>query len=195
MSTGQITTQLRFGEMQDSKSLTVFTPPGICVETAKYPILMAGVLATNKPSEFLSIYDHPESWSGLDRDSILSMRRNLFRFVIPTDARTMTPRNAIETLQTIALSVCPVALGVEVSTLPPRQLRVIGGQLPTSPEVQVNKFEILSDPEISKVAERITSEDITASEGAWKLFDYDYSLEQVARFISVGLLGKLKNRR
>ena len=196
MSTGQTTTtQLLLGEVQDSKTLTVFSPPGICVETAKYPILKAGVLATTRPSEHLSIYDHPEAWGGLDREAILSMRRNLFRFVIPTDARALTPKHAIETLQTIALSVSPVAIGVEMPTLPPRHLKIIGGQLPSSPEVMVKSIELLSEPEISQVALNISERNIPASEAAWKLFDFDYSLEQIAQMIAVGLLGKQENRR
>ncbi|MHA1575967.1 MAG: hypothetical protein ACTSU3_01270 [Candidatus Thorarchaeota archaeon] len=196
MSTGQTTTtHLQLGEVQGSKTLTVFSPPGICIETAKYPILKAGVLATTRPSEHLSIYDHPEAWGGLDREAILSMRRNLYRFVIPTDARALTPKSAIETLQTIALSVSPVAIGVEVPTLPPRHLKIIGGQLPSSPEVMVKSIELLSEPEISQVALNISQRDIPTSEAAWKLFDFDYSLEQVAQMIAVGLLGKHENRR
>ncbi|MCK5388943.1 MAG: hypothetical protein KAJ36_00525, partial [Candidatus Thorarchaeota archaeon] len=71
------TTQMQFGQPTTNKSLTAFSPPGIIVEAAKYPILMAGVLASTEPSEWLSIHDHPESWSGLNREAILRMRKQL----------------------------------------------------------------------------------------------------------------------
>ncbi|MCK5239576.1 MAG: hypothetical protein KAR33_08525, partial [Candidatus Thorarchaeota archaeon] len=196
MSIGQtVTTQQQLGDIERSGDLTIFSPPGITVETAKYPILMSGILASTQPTEFLSIYDHPTAWRGLDREAIFSMRRNLYRFLIPTDARTLNPQHAIETLQTIALSVSPVVLGVEASTLPPRRLHTLGGQLPASPSVIVKSIEILSDPEISRVAQKITEKDIPASEAIVQLFDYDYALEQISRFIAIGLLGKIGNRR
>jgi hypothetical protein len=107
----------------------------------------------------------------------------------------MEPSHFVEALQTIALSVSPVAIEVETANLPPRGLYQLGGQLPASSSVKVSSLEIVSEPEISRVAKRITELDIPASEAAWKLLDYDYSLDQVARLMSVGLLGRLDSRR
>jgi hypothetical protein len=197
MSSGQssLTTQLQLGSAIETQAQTVFSPPGIFVETAKYPVLMAGVLAATHPSEFLSIYDHPPAWRGLDIEAIFSMRRNLYRFLVPVDARSMTPHSVVETLQEIALSVGPVALGVECSTLPPRRLQVQGGMLPTSSEVILKRLDVISETETSRVAERISQKDIPTSEAVRQLYDYEYSLEQIARLISVGLLGKHGSRR
>lgn len=189
------TMQMQFGQPATNRQVTAFSPPGVIVEAVKYPILMAGVLASTEPSEWLSIFDHPEAWCGLDKEAILSMRRRLYRFSVPIDTRAMEPSDIIETLQTIALSVSPVAIEVEISDLPPRKLNTTGGQLPTSSLVSTKALEILSEPEVSRVAKRITEQDITVSDASWKLFDYDYTLDQVARFMSVGLLGKLDSRR
>jgi len=196
MSSGHsITTQLQLEDMAQSEDLTVFCPPGITVETAKYPILMSGILASTQPAEFLSIYDHPTAWRGLDREAIITMRRQLYRFLIPTDARSLVPKEIIESLQQIALSVSPVAIGVEASTLPPRRLQSIPGQLPMGTDVHVKSFELLSEPEISRVAQKITQKDIPAIEGINQLFEYDYALEQVTRLIALGLLGMHKHRK
>ncbi|MGY5855407.1 MAG: hypothetical protein RTS72_02320 [Candidatus Thorarchaeota archaeon] len=189
------TTQMQLGQVESSRYVTAFSPPGIVVEAAKYPIMMAGVLASTEPSEYLSIFDHPESWMGLDREAIISMRRQLFRFTVPINARIMEPSHFVEVLQTIALSVSPIAIEVEVANLPPRGLYQLGGQLPASSPVKISSLEMMSDPEISRVAKQITELDIPASEAAWKLLDYDYSLDQVARLMSVGLLGRLDSRR
>jgi hypothetical protein len=107
----------------------------------------------------------------------------------------MEPSKFVEALQIIALSVSPVAIEVETANLPPRDLHPLGGQLPASSTVEISSLEIMSKPEISRVAKRITELDIPASEAAWKLLDYDYSLDQVARLMSVGLLGRLDSRR
>ncbi|TFG11901.1 hypothetical protein EU537_10960 [Candidatus Thorarchaeota archaeon] len=196
MSSGQtVTTQLQLSDVSLRHDLTVFSPPGIFIESGKYPRLRAGILATPQPSEFTSIYDHPEAWMGLNRDAIVSMRRNLYFFSLPVDARTMRPRYAVDILRTIALSVSPVALSVEATTLPPRDLIMRFGSLPSSPEVHADSFEIISKPEVSKVAEKISGKDIPACEGILRLLDYDYSLEQVTRLLSVGLLGRHQNRR
>jgi hypothetical protein len=196
MALGQArTTQMQLSQVVSSRQLTAFSPPGISVEAAKYPILKAGILASTEPSEYLSIFDHPESWMGLDREAIKSMRRQLFRFTVPINARTLEPSRFVEALQTIALSVSPVAIEIETASLPPRGLYQLGGQLPAGSSVEVNFLDIVSDPEISRVAKRITELDIPASEAVWKLLDYDYSLDQVARMMSVGLLGRLDNRR
>jgi hypothetical protein len=196
MAIGQAqTTQMHFSEVMSDRHVTAFTPPGLYVEAAKYPILMAGVLASTEPSEWLSIYDHPESWRGLDRDAILSMRKRLFRFTLPIDGRAMEPLDSIEMLQRIALSVSPIAIEAKATTLPPGILQPLGGQLPASPPIFVKSIEIVSEPEISRVAKRITEQDIPAAEASWKLLDYEYSLDQVARLMSVGLLGRLDSRR
>ncbi|MFW9833203.1 MAG: hypothetical protein ACFFEK_04355 [Candidatus Thorarchaeota archaeon] len=189
------TTQMQLGQVAPSRQFTAFSPPGISVEAAKYPILKAGILASTEPSEYLSIFDHPESWMGLDREAIKSMRRQLYRFTVSINARTMEPSRFVEALQTIALSVSPVAIEIETASLPPRGLYQLGGQLPASSTVEINSLDIVSDPEISRVAKRVTELDIPASEAVWKLLDYDYSLDQVARMMSVGLLGRLDNRR
>ncbi|MFW9807245.1 MAG: hypothetical protein ACFFFK_11005 [Candidatus Thorarchaeota archaeon] len=189
------TTQMQLDQVVSSRQLTAFSPPGIAVEAAKYPILMASILASTEPSEHLSIFDHSDSWMGLDREAIKSMRRQLYRFTVPINARTMEPSQFVEALQTIALSVSPVAIEVETASLPPRGLYQLGGQLPAGSPVGVKSLEIASEPEISRVARRITEQDIPASEAAWKLLDYDYSLDQVTRLMSVGLLGKLDSRR
>lgn len=189
------TTQMQFGQSVSNRHITAFSPPGVIIEAAKYPVLMAGFLASTEPSEWLSIYDHPEAWSGLDQDAILEMRKRLYRFTFPVDARTMEPKNIVETLQTIALSVSPVAIEVETSNLPSKKLTALGGQLPASPCADVKSVDIVSEPEISRVAKRITELDIPSSEAAWKLLDYEYTLDQVARLMSVGLLGRIDNRR
>lgn len=188
-------TQLHFSEAVPDRHITAFTPPGLYIEAAKYPVLMAGVLACTEPSEWLSIYDHPESWRGLDRDAILAMRRRLFRFTLPIDGRAMEPSDSIETLQRIALSVSPIALEAKATTLPPGILQPLGGQLPAAPPIYIRSLEIVSEPEISRVAKRIAEQDIPAAEASWKLLDYEYSLDQVARLMSVGLLGRLDSRR
>jgi hypothetical protein len=189
------TTQMQLEQSELSRLVTAFSPPGIAVEAARYPILMASVLASTEPSEYLSIFDHPESWMGLDREAIISMRRQLFRFTVPIDARALEPSQFVEALQTIALSVSPIAIEIETANLPPRILHPLGGQLPASSPVMIKSLEIVSEPEISRVAKRIIELDIPASEAAWKLIDYDYSLDQVARLMSVGLLGRLDSRR
>ncbi|MCK4740348.1 MAG: hypothetical protein KAT22_02295, partial [Candidatus Thorarchaeota archaeon] len=195
LSSQSLRTQIQLEQVPNYRALTVFSPPGIFMQTNKYPILSGGVLASTDPLECLSIYDHPEAWEGLNRESILSMRRHLYQFAINVNARDMQPRNTIESLQTIALSVTPVALGVEVTSVPPRHLHNRGGLLPCSPMVQVKSIDVLSDPEISNVAKRITEKDVPASESIWSLLDYDYSLDRVVRLMSVGLLGRLANRR
>ena len=196
MAIGHVrTTQMQLGHATSIRHVTAFSPPGITVEAAKYPIMTVGILASTDAQEYLSIFDHPESWCGLNRETILSMRRELYRFTVPINARAMATSDFIEVLQTIALSVSPVAIEVETASLPPRGLSPLGGQLPASPTVEIQNVEIVSEPEISRVSENITKQDIPASEAAWKLLDYEYTLDQVARLMAVGLLGRIDSRR
>jgi hypothetical protein len=186
---------MQLGQAITNRYVTAYSPPGITIEAAKYPLMKAGILASTDAQEYLSIFDHPESWAGLNRETILSMRRELYRFTVQINARAMKSSEFTEVLQTIALSVSPVAIEVETTSLPPRALNPLGGQLPASPAVGIQSIEIVSEPEISKVAEQITKLDIPASDSAWRLLDYDYSLDQVARLMSVGLLGRTDSRR
>ncbi|TXT55699.1 MAG: hypothetical protein BAJATHORv1_30079 [Candidatus Thorarchaeota archaeon] len=196
MAIGQtLSAQLQLEPQEAGSNHTVFSPPGVAVETAKYPIMWAGVLASTQASEWLSIYDHPIAWEGIQREAILAMREHLYRFVVPINAREMMPNDNVEVLQTVALSVSPVTLNVEVGPLPPRTLQTIGGLLPSSPRIQAKSMKIVSDPEISIVAEKISQRDVPASESIWTLLDFEYTLDQVAKMTSLGLLGKLKRRR
>jgi hypothetical protein len=189
------TTQLRFASPEDTSSLTVFSPPGIFTESSRYPIMWAGVLGTVQPSEWLSIFDHPEAWRGLDRKAILRMRQQLYRFVLPVDAKEMTPHSVVDSLQTVALSVSPIAIEVDSPHLPRSELKGIGGQSPMGQLIKCKSLEIVSNPEISRVAKRICDKDVPSAESVWQLLDYDYTLDQVARMMSVGLLGHKKRRR
>ena len=187
--------QTKLDDSFRGRTIPAVTPPGIMVEGVKYPIVRASVLAATEGSEFISIYDHPEAWRGLDTEAILSMRRHLYRFGFQVDARTMEPSRYVETLQTIALSVNPLALSIDAGHVPYRDLVPLGGLLPASPQVDVRDIAIVNEPEISKVAEWITNEDMPAADAVWKLLDYEYTLDQVARLMSVGLLGSFGKRR
>ena len=187
--------QTRLDDSFRGRTVTAFSPPGTMVEPLKYPIVRASVLAATQGSEFISIYDHPESWRGLDSDAVLKMRAQLIRFGSQVDARSMEPSSLVKTLQTVALSVNPLGIRFEVNDMPQRSLSLLGGLLPTGPAVDARNATILNEPEISRVAEKITEQDIPAAESVWKLLDYEYTLDQVARLMSVGLLGMKDNRR
>ena len=180
--------QLQIESTSVKRSMTVYSPPGLFIETSKYPILTAGILATPDVSEWLSIYDHPDSWRGLERDAILNMRRKLLRFVLPVDPEKVEPRKVVEVLQTLALTVGPVALEVQAGEMSFSGLHSVGGLLPFGPIINVSNIEIASEPEISKVAQRVTEMDMPASEAIWTLLNFDYTLDQIARLMSAGLL-------
>lgn len=196
MSTGKtLQTQIQIEPVEGRESTNLFTPPGIFIESSRYPTVTASILASSSPSEHLSLFDHPECWGGLAKNAILSMRRRLYQLKVPLDARRMEPSEIVEKIQQIALSVSPVALQITSNGLPPTNLVTNPGQLPSGAEVSVDSLEVISDPQISRVAEAITQKDIPAAQGVWQLLEYDYSLDQAARLMAVGLLGKIKNRR
>jgi hypothetical protein len=123
------------------------------------------------------------------------MRKHLYRFGFKVDARTLEPADIAEKLQKLALSVSKIDLDIECASPPRQGLQQLPGQLPAGPIVDATSLDIASEPEISTVAERITQRDIPSSEAIWKLMDYEYTLDQIARLMSVGLLGKTSNRR
>ncbi|MFX1332027.1 MAG: hypothetical protein ACFE9W_10735 [Promethearchaeota archaeon] len=190
-----INSQLQIESTSRKRSMTVYSPPGLFIETAKYPILAAGILATSEASEWLSIYDYPDSWRGLERDAIFNMRRKLLRFVLPVDSVQNKPTRIVEVLRILALSSSPITLNVQVDEISHPELHSVGGLLPCGPTIKVSDIEILSEPEISKVAQRVTEMDIPTTEAIWNLLNFDYSLDQIARLMSVGLLGSVGHRR
>ncbi|RLI53771.1 MAG: hypothetical protein DRO87_11115 [Candidatus Thorarchaeota archaeon] len=171
------------------------TPPGIIVESLKYPLLRVSVLASVNPTDSLSIYDFPDAWSGLTPSTILAMRKQLYKFSFTVNAKTLEPSDIVTKLQTLALSVSRSAIEFQCAPLPPSRLVYLGGELPAGPVVNSRDLSFSSQPETSKVAEMITGKDIPASEAVWRLMEYDYSLDQIARMMSVGLLGKVSGRR
>ncbi len=187
--------QTRLVEPTAMRYHTVFTPPGIIVEQMRHNLVIASVLATPTFSDHLAIYDHPRAWRGLSQRAILTMREHLYAFQFVVDSRMSDYIDTIRSLQTLALSVTPVAIGVEAGPLPPRHLVRRRGLLPTGPAVSAVQLEILSEPEASTVAKRVCERDIPAAEGIWRLLDYDYTIDQVARFLSLGMLGTHSRRR
>ncbi|MGV9103853.1 MAG: hypothetical protein ACOC3C_07040 [Candidatus Thorarchaeota archaeon] len=196
MSTGQtLQTQIHVDPVRGKKNIRLFTPPGVLIESRRYPTVIASVLASSSPSEHIALFNHPESWEGLDKSTILSMRRRLYRLEIPLNARSMEPYEAMHKLHQIALSVSPVAVEIRSQDLPHSNLVTNPGQLPCGAEVPAESLEIISNTETSRVAKAITEKDIPAAQGVWQLLEYDYSLDQAARLMAVGLLGKIGNRR
>ncbi|MEM2143472.1 MAG: hypothetical protein QXQ81_09475, partial [Candidatus Thorarchaeota archaeon] len=167
----------------------------ILVEPHRFPEFLTGVLVSRQPSRHLAIYNYPDAWYGLSRESILAMRRSLYSFTMKVDGVHMEPSDMVGVLQRLALAAEPVVLEADCEITEPQYVEYRQGALPTGPNVRASRIRLASDPEVSRVAEKIASKDLASAEAIWRLLSHEYSLDQVAQMLSVGLLGRHGRRR
>ena len=179
------------------------SPPSLLVGEWGYPRVRLGPNVPPVVGEDSIIYENPQGWWGSQSmDELIRLRASLIysKFSIGVkvnDWQRATSRNRslLEKTQELALSIKPVDTEVQFFKAPKPRLEFDGITKPVGPTGTVKDFQITSNPVVPKKVDYLVYDtDVLSLTAIQELYDSGISVYDIIRLLTVGLLGKRKQR-
>lgn len=175
------------------------SPPSVFVGRVGYPDVRLGPLV---PPEIAAkdarIYDDPAQWLGKGIEDVIGLRSNLVRSNTRLNVRSprvLSDRLLIKT-QMLAMASAPVDTEVKFLKPPKMELRFDGILSPMGPSGTLKDMSITENPSVPRKVDYLVSDkDVLAANATTELYESDISVYHINRLLSVGLLGRKKDRR
>ncbi|QIW24161.1 hypothetical protein EWF20_08405 [Sulfolobus sp. S-194] len=185
-------------KIKSSDKIQGATPPSIVVGERNYPKVS---LVYNVPPSVIGEeardYENPESWWGKKSLSdILSLRTSMISSLL-SGINVNNPEILYEKEVSItAVAEKPVLSEVysENKEIIPK-LKFDGILLPRGPSLKVKDIKIDENPKVPKPIEKLITDDVKAQQAILELYNNKQSVYTIINALSLGLLGKRKNRK
>ncbi|MDD5148254.1 MAG: hypothetical protein PHH08_02205, partial [Candidatus ainarchaeum sp.] len=179
------------------KEFSGSSPPSVFVSWKNYPNVSIAPLAPPVIGEKNFFLDAPEKWFGLPLEKIVSMREQLIQSNTKISVETAAnPTRELASLQEIAMSIKPVDLEVELKHKPIPRLSFHESIAPIGPIGELEKFSLISNPNIPQKIDYLVSDTAVKSNTAvLELYDAGFPVSTLSKLLSAGLLGIKKNRK
>lgn len=168
------------------------SPPSIFVGHKGYPNVFVGPMSCIDPDK-PALADDPSKWYGLDFDSIISLRSNLVRSKsienIKSDSRLVLDSREL------ALSVKPTDVELTFSKAPKFNMSFSSMTQPMGPTGTLKDFSLAQNTKIPRIVDYVVSDDITATEGASRLFERGHDVYYLSKILSSGAMGQMQNKK
>lgn len=188
----------------NTKEVFGTSPPSVFVGRFGYPKVSIGPLVPSvliDEAQQAQQLDNPEFW--IDKkcgiEEIIRMRTSLYRSkteYLVNDARV--PNGVLATTQELALSKKPIDTEVKLSRVP-RITKVASLDFvscPMGPGIEVVKAKLTENPIVPQKVDALVSDtDVKASVAIQELYKAGIPYTHVQRLLSIGLLGRAKNRK
>lgn len=172
------------------------TPPSVIVGESKYP--MVPVLYQVPPGvsgEEAKQYDNPVGWWGrLTLRDIISRRSYQVASVVRVNVSDFAKLYETE-VSLASVSTKPVDSEAILKKQPVPKLTFKMGLDPVGPSAEAEKIRVVGNAVLPKTLEKLVWDDVKAQEALFRLYIDGVDLYTVIRALSLGLLGKLKNRK
>ncbi len=180
----------------DSKKLEGATPPSLVVGEKSYPMV---TLSFNLPpgvfGDDAREYENPKEWWGRKSiNEIVSYRASLVSNVIRADVKDVWKLYDRE-IPFVAVSQKPVGSESVIEGKIEAKLRFDGYVMPRGPSVIARDVKVVDNPKLSKPLERLIFDDVNAQEAVKELYTSGEDVYRIINAMSLGLLGRKKNRR
>ena len=174
------------------------TPPSIVVGEYGWPKVSVSlnVSATNNVN--VRELDSPEEWWGKRSiEDIIRFRSMLISSTSKFNVKQASnPNRLLSNIQEAVLSTIPIEVEVEYEKPPKPRLLFDGIVEPVGPSGPIKYLTPAENPRTLRVIERIIYDyDVKASNAIFELYTHGVSLYHIIRLLSVGLLGRLRDRR
>ncbi|ODS36713.1 MAG: hypothetical protein A7316_09880 [Candidatus Altiarchaeales archaeon WOR_SM1_86-2] len=167
--------------------------PSIFVGWKGYPAVFMGPM-TSLDLENPKMLDTPSMWYGADFDDIIRMRSLLVRSKVRQGVKQRT--KFIEKNQELALAVKPADIEVKFKRKPSYSISFSPISQPMGPSGILKKLEIAENPKIPGVVDKVTCDEIRASEALFKLYDKPkFDVYYLTNVLSSGALGLKENKK
>lgn len=175
------------------------SPPSIFVGEFGYPQVRVGPMIPPYHGD-TSILDKPELWSGKSLEEIVNYRINLLKGTIAHNVNDISGRY-IETLQEMALSKKVVESIVTFEKMPSLYVnektltKKESEEIPTIFSAPMSDFKIVPSAADRKIEKKYYDDDLYASDAIVELYNNDIDISQISKVLSIGMLGRRKNRK
>lgn len=175
------------------------SPPSLFVGEYGYPHVRVGPMVPPYHAD-TSILDNPELWLGKSLEEIVNYRINLLKGTMIHNVSKISDRY-IESLQDMALSKRAVDSTMTFEKTPSQYLNEMVlsksdlEEIPTVFSAPVSDFKIYSSTADEKIEKKYYDGDLLASDAVVELYDNNVDITRIARVLSIGMLGRKKNRK
>ncbi|HEU4468289.1 MAG TPA: hypothetical protein VFR61_04560 [Nitrososphaeraceae archaeon] len=175
------------------------SPPSLFVGEYGYPHVRVGPMVPPYHGD-TSILDNPELWLGKSLEEIVNYRINLLKGTMIHNVSKISDRY-IESLQDMALSKRAVDSTMTFEKTPSQYLNEMVlsksdlEEIPTVFSAPVSDFKIYSSTTDEKIEKKYYDGDLLASDAVVELYDNNVDITRIAKVLSIGMLGRKKNRK
>ncbi len=175
------------------------SPPSLFVGEYGYPHVRVGPMVPPYHAD-TSILDNPELWLGKSLEEIVNYRINLLKGTMIHNVSKISDRY-IESLQDMALSKRAVDSTMTFEKTPSQYLNEMVlsksdlEEIPTVFSAPVSDFKIYSSTADEKIEKKYYDGDLLASDAVVELYDNNVDITRIAKVLSIGMLGRKKNRK
>lgn len=161
-----------------------------------YPNVNVGILAPPEHDSDAWMYDCPKYWSHKDMPipKIIDFRSSLINSRSVNNVQKRT--SFLELNQLAALSSKPVDIEINLESKPSLAMRFDSYMAPQGPTAKLRKAFLAGNPRIhSKVDKVFSDTSLKANDAVVYLYDNNFDETFLSRILSVGTLGKAKDRK
>lgn len=174
-----------------------YTPPTAVVGEEGYPYInVFYMIPPDETREKAWYYDAPQEWAlrGETLDSIVRLRSSLIAAGLRTSVHE--PFKLYEKEISLALvSEKPVASEAVLQTTPIPRLRFDDVLKPIGPSSPAERIVVTENPSVPRPLEKIVWDDLQAAKAVVELYSRGLDVYTIQKALSLGLLGRLKNRK
>ena len=189
--------QVEAVRLVSGRNLQGSTPPSVLVGEAGYPrVSFYYMVPPNRFGEDAAKYDAPRLWAaeGVPLSTIIALRGSLVAASQRVDVRE--PWRLYESeVGLAAVSESPVPSSVFLKMVPTPRLRFDGITKPVGPRAPAEKIDVEGSPKLSRTVESAIWDDERASVMVAELYDKGVDVYRLQDLMSLGFLGRLRNRR
>jgi hypothetical protein len=175
------------------------SPPSLFVGEYGYPHVRVGPMVPPYHGD-TSILDNPELWLGKSLEEIVNYRINLLKGTMIHNVSKISDRY-IESLQDLALSKRAVDSTMTFEKTPSQYLNEMvlsksnHEEIPTVFSAPVSEFKIYPSASDEKIEKKYYDGDLLASDAVVELYKNNVDITRIAKVLSIGMLGRKKNRK
>lgn len=175
------------------------SPPSLFVGEYGYPHVRVGPMVPPFHGD-TSILDNPERWLGKSLEEIVNYRINLLKGTMIHNVSKISDRY-IESLQDMALSKRAVDSTMTFEKIPSQYLNEMVlsksdlEEIPTVFSAPVSEFKIYSSTSDERIEKKYYDGDLLASDAVVELYANNVDITRIAKVLSIGMLGRKKNRK
>ena len=175
------------------------SPPSLFVGEYGYPHVRVGPMVPPYHGD-TSILDNPELWLGKSLEEIVNYRINLLKGTMIHNVSKISDRY-IESLQDMALSKRAVDSTMTFEKIPSQYLHEMVlsksnlEEIPTAFSAPVSEFKIYPSTSDEKIEKKYYDGDLLASDAIVELYENNVNITRIAKVLSIGMLGRKKNRK